>query len=319
MPPRGRTQRMPKPRRPRPPKQPSRAGSSEPDLPSLVELDRFSEVSLHRWKAAGHRMGALQRALYFGLENQRQLAEGRLLESIRASARGDFSASGWSRVVDYRYSLEPLSTTGSLHYVGGRFNIGADLSPGAFTPFPALYCAEDYSTALLEKFGVREASRGALTGADLALRRPSSFAQVRLRLQLETVLDIRDLAALKPIVEILKGFQIPKSVPQTARKLGLKQNPWLIRSASTLQRQLLHPNWRMLPAQFDLPSNSQIFGRLVAAAGVHGILYSSVRDATRACVALYPQNWQDSASFVEVEDATPEGIRARRLDGSHAP
>ena len=35
----------------------------------------------------------------------------------------------------------------------------------------------------------------------------------------------------------------------------------VIRSPTLLQRKLLDPNWRMVPAQFDLPSNSQIFGR----------------------------------------------------------
>jgi RES domain-containing protein len=310
---------MPKRRQPQPHSKPSSAGSSDPDLPSLLELERFSAASLHQWKTAAQRMEALQRSLHFGLEDQRQRAEGRLLESIRACASSNFAASGWSRVVDYRYSLEPLSMAGSLQGIGGRFNIGGGLSPGAFTPFPALYCAEDYSTAFLEKFGSRETGREGLTGAELALRTPTSFTQVRLQLRLETVLDISNAAVLKPIVEILKGFQLPKSVPQTARKLGLKQAPWLIRSASTLQQHLLHPSWRMLPTQFDLPSNSQIFGRLVAAAGVHAILYSSARNSTHRCLALYPQNWGGSVSFVELADATPAGVQVSRLDGTNIP
>ncbi len=263
-------------------------------------------------------MEALQRSLHFGLEDQRQRAQGPLLESIRSSTISQFSASDWCRIVDYCHSLEPLSTLGSIQGIGGRFNIGGELSPAAFTPFAALYCAQDYSTAFLEKFGSRETGSAGLTGAELALRTPTSFTQVRLRLQLELVLDIGDPSVLKPIVEILKDFQIPKSVPQTARKLGLKQAPWLIRSASMLQRQLLHPNWRVLPMQFDLPANSQIFGRLVVAAGVHGILYPSARDSSHRCVALYPQNWSGSSSFVEVVDPQPAGARVTRLDGTNA-
>ncbi len=306
-------------KRPRSPRtnRPSAAGSPEPDLPALVELERFRAASLHHWKTAVQRMEALQRALYFGLEDQRQGAEGRLIESIRSSTISHFSASDWCRIVDYRYSLEALSPRGSIQGIGGRFNIGEGLSPGAFTPFAALYCAADYSTAFLEKFGSREAGTAGLTGAELALRTPTSFTQVRLRLQLEMVLDIGDPAVLKPIVEILKEFQIPKSVPQTARKLGLKQAPWLIRSPSMLQRQLLHPNWRVLPMQFDLPANAQIFGRLVAAAGVHGILYPSARDQAHRCLALYPQNWRGSSSFVEVVDPKPAEARLTRLDGTN--
>jgi RES domain len=308
-------------KRPRSPRtnRPPLAGSGDPDLPALLELERFSEGSLHQWKSAAHRMEALQRSLHFGLEDQRQRVEPRLLESIRSSTISNFTGSAWSRVVDYRFSLEPLSTAGSIQDIGGRFNIGAGLSPGAFTPFPAFYCAENYATAFLEKFGSREAGGEGLSGAELALRRPTSFTQVRLQVQLENVLDSSDHAALKPIVDILKELQIPKSVPQTARKLGLKQTPWLVRSTITLQRQLLHPNWRMLPMQFDLPANSQVFGRLVAAAGVHGILYHSARDSGHRCLALYPQNWSGSSSFIELADTPPAGVRVIRLDGTSTP
>jgi hypothetical protein len=120
---------------------------------------------------------------------------------------------------------------------------------------------------------------------------------------------------LRPIVDIIKEFQLPKIVAQTARKLGLRQSPWLIRSATTLQRQLLHPNWRMLPMQFDLPSNSQIFGCLASAAGIHGILYPSSRDSMHHCIALFPQTWAGSTSFIEVSDYAPVGIQRVRIDG----
>jgi hypothetical protein len=200
-------------------------------------------------------------------------------DAVRSCARDDFSIDHWSRIVDYRYSLEPLSIAGSLKNNGGRFNIGAALSPGAFTAFPALYYAEDYPTAFLERFGTLPGpSNAGLTGEELALRKPTSFTHVSVRGSLENVLDVSDPATLRPIVDIIKEFQLPRIVAQTARKLGLRQSPWLIRSATTLQRQLLHPNWRMLPMQFDLPSNSQILGRLASAAGIHGILYPSSRD-----------------------------------------
>jgi RES domain len=100
-----------------------------------------------------------------------------------------------------------------------------------------------------------------------------------------------------------------------ARRLGLRQAPWLIRSPITLQRQLLHPNWRMLPVQFDLPSNSQIFGRLASAAGLHGILYPSVRQQGKGCLALFTQNWANSGSNIQVSDGVPEGARLTRVDG----
>jgi hypothetical protein len=293
------------------------APTGEPDLPSLAELDRFTEASLHRWLEVATQLGSLHRSLYFELESLRQRDAPRLIDAIGSSALNNFRIDAWSRIVDYRYSLEPLSTAGSVRNEGGRFNIGAALSPGAFTAFPALYIAEDYPTAFLERFGSNPDLRGpALTAEELALRKPGSFTQVRLRGNLENVLDAGNLEALRPVVNIIKEFPLPKAVSLAARKLGLRQSPWLIRSAITLQRQLLLPNWRMLPMQFDLPSNSQIFGRLVSGAGIHAILYPSTRASAHRCLALFPQNWSGSASFVEVIDAMPQQARVTRIDGS---
>jgi RES domain len=308
---------MPKRRKPPRPKSIPHGAAGEPDLPSLLELDRFTTGSLHQWITAAKRLQALQTALYFALEPLRQHDDQRLIDAIRSGAQNNFAIDTWSRVVDYRYSLDPLSVAGSIKSDGGRFNIGAGLSPGSFTAFPALYVADDYATALAERFGIVPASsRPGLNTYELALRKPSSFTQVRVQGFLENVLDVGDLGALQPTVNVIKNFQLPKAIAQTARKLGLRQSPWLIRSAVTLQRQLLHANWRMLPVQFDLPSNSQIFGRLTSAAGVHGILYPSAKDSSHQCMALFPQNWSGSSSFIEVADAVPAGARSIRIDGA---
>ncbi|MGH8210022.1 MAG: hypothetical protein ACREU6_10590 [Steroidobacteraceae bacterium] len=45
---------------------------------------------------------------------------------------GTPSFEGWRRIIDYRYSFEPLSIAGSVKGEGGPFNVGAGLSPGAF-------------------------------------------------------------------------------------------------------------------------------------------------------------------------------------------
>ena len=206
---------------------------------------------------------------------------------------------------------------GILRSEGGRFNIGARLSPGAFTPFPALYLGEDYATAYQERFGqVPDATTAGLSGAELALRKPGSFTQVRVQGRLDLVLDLGDPQALKPFVEVIKTFTLPASVTTLARQLGLRRPPGLVRSVPGLQRQLLHRHWRILPMQFDLPANTQVFGRIAAAAGMDGILYPSARHAGTRCLALYPQNWRDSASFVEVADPVPAEARVVRLDAS---
>jgi hypothetical protein len=57
-----------------------------------------------------------------------------------------------------------------------------------------------------------------------------------------------------------------------------------------------------MPAQFDLPANSQIFARLAVAAGLHGILYPCAKQSDKRCMAAYVQNWSNSGSFVEISD-----------------
>ena len=86
--------------------------------------------------------------------------------------------------------------------------------------------------------------------------------------------------------------------------------------AVALQRQLLHPHWRMLPMQYDLPANCQVFGRLASAAGLHALRYPSARHEGRQCLVLFPQNWGGSAFFVEVADAVPPEARLVRLDAT---
>jgi hypothetical protein len=302
--------------RPHPPSRPRRTLGGESDPPSLVELERFTQQSLHKWLEASQGIDALHRLLFFDLESLRQRDGQKLLDAIRAGARPGFLFDDWSRIVDYRYSLTPLSSAGSVKDLGGRFNIGEALSPGSFSPFPALYVADQYTTAFREKFGIDPTSSvDGLGAADLALRTPSSFTQVRVRGRLDLVIDVEDTAALRPLVEVIKQFPMPKAATSLARRLNLKP-PTLVRSATTLQRHLLHPNWRITPAQFGIPSNSQIFGRLVAAAGVHGIAYPSSRTNKGRCLALFAQNWRDSGSFIAIDDDPPKGASPTLLTGS---
>lgn len=296
---------------------PGPARSVEPEGPSLIELERFSRASLQRWRAAANQLGRLQTALYFGLEASRQDHRQALLDALRAGSQAGLEIRGWSRIVDYRHSLAPLSVAGSLKAEGGRFNIGGRLSPGTFTPFPALYLGEDYATAYQERFGPPFRSQGSgLTGAEFALRKPGSFTQVQVHGQIDLVLDVGNVTALKPFVDVIRKFGLPAAVRPLARQLSLRHPPGLVRSASALRRQLLNPNWRILPMHYDLPANSQVFGRIAAAAGLQGILYPSVRASGKRCLALFPQNWANSGSYIEVSDPVPPEARLVRLDAS---
>jgi len=205
---------------------------------------------------------------------------------------------------------------GSVRGDGGRFNIGSELNPATPPPFPTLYLAEDFETVFRERFGMKRTSTtGGLSAEELALRRPTSFTHVRLQGSIESIIDIARPDSLKAIVAVIAKFKMPNNVLSIARALGLRP-PALIRTTAGLQRYLLQANWRAQPIQFDLPANSQVFGRLCSAAGAHGILYPSVKNNPKRCLALFPQNWRASDSYIELTDSSPAQTSQTRLDGS---
>ena len=299
-----------------PPRSRSSPAEADGSPPSLELLEQFSRASLSQWKAAGRNLTALNNALFFGLESQRAEIANALVDAVRLGVTGPFAFQDWARIVDWRYSTAPLSMAGSVRGDGGRFNIGSALNPAAYSPFPALYLAEDFETAYRERFGLMRASAvGGLSAEEITLRRLTSFTHVKLHGAVDSVIDIGNPEALKAIVAVIARFKMPINVLSTARALGLRP-PTLIRTTAGLRRQLLHANWRMQPSQYDLPANSQIFGRLCVAAGVHGILYPSAKDSSKRCLALFPQNWRAADSFVEVADTPPAEAVETRLDGS---
>lgn len=75
----------------------------------------------------------------------------------------------------------------------------------------------------------------------------------------------------------------------------------------------LSADWRNLPGQFGLPSNPQIFGGLLRNAGFEGVLYPSSR-GNRNCLAIFPDNFKGSDSYVELADEAPAGVTNFRLD-----
>lgn len=293
-------------------KQPKAAKT--PNLPSFVELERFSEADIKVWKKAQRHLSELAWLLYFDLEKLRTRHADELVDALKANGCGRFDFNDWCRIVDYQYSLTPLSVAGSLATEGGRFNIGRRLNEASFPPFPALYIASDHDTAFVEKFQIRrDAVEGGLSANELLLRKPSSFSFLRLRGSLELCFDVGDVKALQAFVDIIKKFPLPANVSRLARALNMPPTH-MIRTVQYLQKQLLEPDWMANPLQFDLPANSQIFGRLLNAAGYHGVLYPSVRNKGGRCIALFPQNWRGSTSFVEICDVVPEGTNLSRLD-----
>ena len=285
--------------------------------PSLYELDSFSLADLERWHKSSDLLDELYRELYFGFEIQRVARRDELLKALRGKAARPLDLSGWYRLVEYQYCLEPLSARGSVTRYGGRFNMGAEVGSGAFGSFPALYIAEDLDTALREYLQVSAATRtGGLTREDFALKKPGGFLSAEVHGHFELVFDMGDVASLRPFAELIATFKVPPRVSRIARQLRSPRAN-LIRTTGQLQRAVLAANWRAWPIQFDVPSNSQVLGRLLYDAGYEAVVYPSTRNGKR-CIAVFPTSLSDSQSFVALSGNYPHSVSVPKLDAGSA-
>lgn len=298
-------------------KRPGRSKPTERPQPvkprAGVELEKFTDADLRIWKRQAEGLERLHVQLFFHLEGQRALCHRDLCDALRQSAPIGLVVDCWTRIIDYKYSLQPLSAAGSL-VRGGRFNIGTDLDPGKYPAFPALYLAADYETAYAERFGRRPSESGPLVGHEFALRPPGSFTAVNVNGRLHNLFDLRNARNLRHFTAIISKFDLPKELRDLAASAGIK-DPLLVRSVGQLKQSLLAHNWRLYPSQYEIPANSQTFGRLVVDAGFDGIIYASTK-GPKACVALFPTNFAGSESHVEIADEPPKGATHTRLDQS---
>lgn len=275
-------------------------------------LEGFSQSELRAWQHAAEELKKYRVQEHFFLEGLRAVHHVELRDALLSARSATIPVDGWTRIVDYRYSLEPLSSVGSLHS-GGRFNIGRDIDASRFPIFPALYLAEDYRTAYVEKFGGDGAgSANRLAGHEYALRNPSSFTSLRLTGEVHNVFDIGSTGNLKPFASVIGKFGMPEELKSMARRLQVPQ-PWLISTASQLKQVLLATNWRFWPVQYGLPSTPQVFGGLLMEAGFEAVLYPSSKGSGK-CLALFTRNLAASESVVKLKDQPPAGVKHRQLD-----
>jgi hypothetical protein len=148
----------------RPPKRPPTIQPGARPAP-LYQLESFSSEDIVRWNAASIKFDELHQVLYFDLERQRLSRREALLDALRSRPAVPLTLAPWSRVVEYRYCLKPLSSVGSALRVGGRFNLGKELRDGYFESFPALYVAETVETAYREFYQIEDkGGAGGLSG-----------------------------------------------------------------------------------------------------------------------------------------------------------
>lgn len=283
-------------------------------------LERFTESDLETWKRRSKELDEVHDTLYHDLEPERNRRRDQLSAALNAKPAAPFDFQSWGRMVEYRYSNDPLSAAGSVRSIGGRFNIGNDCDEsGAAVVFPALYIGDSYETAHRECYQIspEKVRETGLTASDLCLRKSDTF--VRLNGHIERVFDMRDIKNLAPVAKVLAKFSVPPELDKLARSLKLgKPESLLIRTPSKLQKNLQDINWRGWPTQFGLPSPSQRFGLMLRWAGYEGVLYRSTKQPGANCLAVFPSNFSSDRTFIELQDPAPDTVTRRRLDISSA-
>ncbi len=278
-------------------------------------LDRLSEEDIRAGKKRRDEILSYEWRWYAALAGQRSKVLDDIRIALGLAARKGFESRGWQRVVKAKWMLDPLSMEGSVRGIGGRFNLGRRISSAKFPAFPALYIAERKDTALQEVLGQAAGAAG-LTSWEMAMTSPESVLIAAFNCRLVSVLDLHEPDKLRGFIDVVKGFKIPKHVAQYAKVKRLR-SPRLIKSVGVLVEALLHPDWRHNPMQYDVPSPSQLFGHLAYLSGIEGILYPSKMDGG-SCLAVFPDNFKKSDSFVELAGGYPREVARKRLDAGSA-
>ncbi len=154
------------------------------------------------------------------MEAQRQASQAAITSALQSVAGIELPIDSWVRAVDFKYSLQPLSTKGSVAGVGGRFNYGGNIDPWKYPPFNALYLGEDEETAYREKFGLARSKRVAgLQPHELALRKPN-YVIVRVRGLASNIFDLTE-KNVEPFIDAVSRLILFDSTKGDKRCLAL--------------------------------------------------------------------------------------------------
>ncbi|MBU3632332.1 RES family NAD+ phosphorylase [Polynucleobacter sp. AP-Feld-500C-C5] len=285
----------------------------------ILELERFTEASITQWNHASENLNELEDVLYFNLEPERRRLRPELIASLQCITPLEFEIKNWSRIVSYEYSAEPLSCLGSIKSYGGRFNVGQELGSGTLSPWPALYIAETYETAFREKRQIASNSlTEGLSPSELALQPGENLTSISIQGKLQRVFDMRMPKTLEPISKVLKKIKMPDRAKVLQKQLRISaRDLFMITSSKQLHNAISQSNWRTLPIQFGLPSQSQIIAELVKSAGFEAILYPSSK-ATGNCLAIFAELLIDH-SYIEIAGKKLDIVKHPKLDVSSAP
>lgn len=280
---------------------------------SRLLLDQFTELDLLAWKALGKKAESFAYDFFYALESQRAQHHDELCISLQKAGSVSYHLDNWVRIVDHKFTLEPLSWFGSLKWVGGRFNYGEAIDSHRFEPFPALYLASDTETAYREKFVLKaDESSSGLSTKDLTFQKENSYTIFSLKGKLHNLFDLTKTKNLVPFVKIIQNFDLDKKFAEVAKELKIKP-PRLLTTPEALLKSFLDENWRHMPVQNNVPSNPQIFGKLLFKAGFEGVLYQSTKNHRGRCIAVFPSNLSQD-SKIQLQGEVHKDVRLRTLD-----
>jgi len=275
-------------------------------------LDQFTLHDIRKYVSLRDDILRMHRDFFNHLAFKRSRIMDSLKRALLEATEQDYCFEKYQRVVKYSIAHDPLSVAGSLIDPGGRFNIG-DIERSTFPIFPAVYLAEDKETALQEALCVTKDKSNQQSDLDFALTNPASIAVVSVRGKLESVINLNRLELLGTFVSLIKDFDLPAEARRISAKHKIPLD--IVRDIDGLGNVLLSKNWRMWPMQFDVPASSQVFGQLVSEAGIEGIIYPS-RHNDKICLAIFPQNFRGTSSFIELEEKPLFRVGFPRLDSN---
>jgi hypothetical protein len=287
-----------------------------PHPKGILELDRFTEASITKWNELSADLDELQDVLHFNLEPERRRLRGELISALQQVEPKTYLFDNWVRIVEYRWSLQPLSAAGSLTYIGGRFNAGNELDRNTLAAWPALYIAKNYATAYREKFQLQEGENSSgLTAEELSLNTGHSHTTVILKGELSQVFEMSP-DNLNAVARVFAKIKMPSQAEKLRKNLRIKSADLkMLKNGKQLFDLTTIFNWRVLPVQFGLPSQSQVVAELIRSAGYEAISYPSSKDGGE-CLAIFVDQMADG-SFVSLADPAPKGA-IMTLDSSTA-
>ena len=250
------------------------------------------------------KLGDAARALWRDFQNYLVNEREKILEQIKEALLEtsclNYSQKHLSRIIDSEFSKNPLSSKGSyLHPPGGRFNIGQSISYKNY--FPALYIANDYDVAFCEKFHCKEdIEKEKGRALEFALKKPESFTHQRVNIFLEKIIDLRKDDSLQAFFEVVKHIKMPLYYKEQAKKLQLSMS--MAKNVTQLRSGILEPFYQQWDYWLDCPSSSQWFGHYVRLAKIQGIIYPSIKSESGFNVAIFPDQFEESSSYVELSD-----------------